>query len=95
VRERGDDGQQLPAAVPAAPADPSSFSAWRLQCRPPHRAVHDGGEHEDPNATRPVALQLGEQQGVSLLQQTLDEEAQADTKLTRLAEQVINLEAER
>jgi len=44
---------------------------------------------------RTYARQLGEQQGASLLQQTLDEETQTDTKLTGLAEQVINLEAER
>lgn len=44
---------------------------------------------------RTYARQLGEQQAVSLLQKTLDEESQTDTKLTTLAEQVINLEAER
>lgn len=41
------------------------------------------------------ALQLGETQAVSQLQETLDEEGATDKKLTRLAEQVINLEAER
>jgi ferritin-like metal-binding protein YciE len=44
---------------------------------------------------RTYAAQLGEQQGVQLLQQTLNEEGAADKKLTQLAEQVINLEAER
>ena len=44
---------------------------------------------------RTYAQLLGERDAVSLLQQTLDEEAQTDTKLTSLAEQVINLEAER
>jgi ferritin-like metal-binding protein YciE len=44
---------------------------------------------------RTYASQLGEQQAVTLLQQTLDEEAQTDQLLTQLAEQVINLEAER
>jgi ferritin-like metal-binding protein YciE len=44
---------------------------------------------------RTYAQQLGDQQGARLLQQTLDEEGQTDHKLTKLAEQVINLEAER
>jgi ferritin-like metal-binding protein YciE len=44
---------------------------------------------------RTYAEQLGEQQSLQLLQQTLDEEGAADKKLTQLAEQVINLEAER
>lgn len=44
---------------------------------------------------RTYAQQLGEPQSVTLLQQTLDEEAQTDANLTALAEQVINLEAER
>ena len=38
--------------------------------------------------------QLGEQQAASLLQQTLDEEGATDKKLTKLAEQVINIDAE-
>ncbi len=41
------------------------------------------------------ATQLGEQQAARLLQQTLDEEGTTDKKLTKLAEQVINIEAER
>jgi ferritin-like metal-binding protein YciE len=41
------------------------------------------------------AQQLGEQQDAKLLKQTLDEEGQADKKLTQLAEQIINLEATR
>lgn len=44
---------------------------------------------------RTYANQLGEQQGAMLLQQTLDEEGQTDKLLTRIAEQVINIEAER
>ena len=44
---------------------------------------------------RTYAKQLGDMQGAQLLQQTLDEEGMADQKLTQLAEQVINLEAER
>ena len=44
---------------------------------------------------RTYAKQLGDQQAAQLLQQTLDEEGTADKKLTQLAEQVINLEAER
>ena len=36
---------------------------------------------------------LGDQQGGQLLQQTLDEEGTTDKKLTKLAEQVINVEA--
>ncbi len=40
------------------------------------------------------AHQLGEDQAASLLQQTLDEEGATDKKLTSLAEQVINLEAD-
>ena len=44
---------------------------------------------------RTYAQQLGDQQGAKLLQQTLDEEGTTDKKLTQLAEQVINLEAER
>ena len=44
---------------------------------------------------RTYAHQLGDQQAVSLLQQTLDEEGVTDKKLTQLAEHVINLEAER
>jgi ferritin-like metal-binding protein YciE len=44
---------------------------------------------------RTYAQMLGEQTGMRLLQQTLDEEGAADKKLTQLAESVINLEAER
>ncbi len=44
---------------------------------------------------RTYAQQMGDQQAVSLLQQTLDEEGMTDKRLTQLAEQVINLEAER
>jgi ferritin-like metal-binding protein YciE len=44
---------------------------------------------------RTYAQQLGDQRGAQLLQQTLDEEGMTDKKLTQLAEQVINLEAER
>jgi ferritin-like metal-binding protein YciE len=44
---------------------------------------------------RTYARQLGEQQAVTLLQQTLEEEAQTDEQLTQLAEQVINVDAER
>jgi ferritin-like metal-binding protein YciE len=44
---------------------------------------------------RTYAQQLGDQQSSRLLQQTLDEEGTTDKKLTQLAEQVINLEAER
>ena len=44
---------------------------------------------------RTYAQLLGQQQDAQLLQQTLDEEGQTDKKLTQLAEQVINLEAER
>jgi ferritin-like metal-binding protein YciE len=39
---------------------------------------------------RTFARVLGEQEAVSLLQQTLDEEGETDKKLTRLAEQHIN-----
>lgn len=39
------------------------------------------------------ASQLGHTQAATLLQQTLDEEKSADLKLSRLAENVINLEA--
>jgi ferritin-like metal-binding protein YciE len=41
------------------------------------------------------ANQLGQPQAAQLLQQTLNEEGAADKKLTRLAETLINLEAER
>jgi ferritin-like metal-binding protein YciE len=44
---------------------------------------------------RTYAHQLGDQTSEKLLQQTLDEEGATDQKLTMLAEQVINLEAER
>jgi ferritin-like metal-binding protein YciE len=44
---------------------------------------------------RTYAKQLGEQQGTKLLQKTLDEEGKADKLLTQIAEQVINIEAER
>jgi len=44
---------------------------------------------------RTYAHQLGDQQAAQLLQMTLDEEGMTDKKLTELAEQVINLEAER
>ena len=44
---------------------------------------------------RTYAQQIGDQQGMRLLQQTLDEEGMTDKKLTQLAEQLINLEAER
>lgn len=42
---------------------------------------------------RTFAQQLGNNQAVNLLQQTLDEEAQTDKKLTSLAEQNINVHA--
>lgn len=42
---------------------------------------------------RTFARVLGEQEAVSLLQQTLDEEGETDKKLTRLAEQHINPKA--
>jgi ferritin-like metal-binding protein YciE len=44
---------------------------------------------------RTFATLLGYQEAASLLQETLDEEANADKKLTELAETVINVEAER
>lgn len=44
---------------------------------------------------RTYAAQLGEQQCAALLQQTLDEEGMTDKLLTQIAEQVINIEAER
>jgi ferritin-like metal-binding protein YciE len=44
---------------------------------------------------RTYANQLGDQQSAMLLQQTLDEEGKADKLLTQIAEQVINIEAER
>lgn len=44
---------------------------------------------------RTYAHQLGDTFGEPMLQQTLDEEGATDQKLTRLAETVINLEAER
>jgi ferritin-like metal-binding protein YciE len=44
---------------------------------------------------RTYANQLGETQGAMLLQQSLDEEGNTDKLLTQIAEQVINLEAER
>jgi ferritin-like metal-binding protein YciE len=44
---------------------------------------------------RTYAQQLSDQLGATLLQHTLDEEGMTDKKLTQLAEQVINLEAER
>jgi ferritin-like metal-binding protein YciE len=44
---------------------------------------------------RTYAQQMGDQASASLLQQTLDEEGATDHKLTKLAESVINIEAER
>jgi ferritin-like metal-binding protein YciE len=44
---------------------------------------------------RTYAAQLGDQQAAMLLQQTLDEEGMTDKLLTQIAEQVINIEAER
>ena len=44
---------------------------------------------------RTYAHQLGDHKNEQLLQQTLDEEGAADQKLTQLAEEVINIEAER
>jgi ferritin-like metal-binding protein YciE len=44
---------------------------------------------------RTYAKQLNEQQSSKLLQQTLDEEGKTDQLLTQIAEQVINIEAER
>jgi ferritin-like metal-binding protein YciE len=44
---------------------------------------------------RTFATLLGYQEAASLLQETLDEEASADRKLTELAETIINVEAER
>ena len=43
---------------------------------------------------RTFAQQLGENQAARMLQETLDEEREADVELTRLATQEINLEAE-
>ncbi len=43
---------------------------------------------------RTYARLLGYDEAADLLQQTLDEEAEADEKLTQLAESVINIEAE-
>ena len=43
---------------------------------------------------RAYAQQLGFVDAVGLLQQTLDEEGDADKKLTELAEAIINVEAE-
>lgn len=42
---------------------------------------------------RTFARHLGNQEAVQLLQQTLEEESQTDEKLTKLAEQNINLQA--
>jgi len=42
---------------------------------------------------RTWAQQLGQQDVAQILQQTLDEEKQADTKLNRIAEQLVNLQA--
>ena len=44
---------------------------------------------------RTYAAQLGDNQGATLLQQTLDEEGMTDKLLTQLAESMINIEAER
>jgi ferritin-like metal-binding protein YciE len=44
-------------------------------------------------AARTFANHLGHQEAASLLQQTLDEEAETDKKLTQLAESAINQEA--
>lgn len=44
---------------------------------------------------RTYAQEMGETQAMQLLQQTLDEEGATDKQLTALAEQVINLAAER
>jgi ferritin-like metal-binding protein YciE len=43
---------------------------------------------------RTYAELLGDEQAAKLLQQTLDEEKEADAKLTQLAESTINVEAE-
>jgi ferritin-like metal-binding protein YciE len=44
---------------------------------------------------RTYAKQLGDTQSAKLLQQTLDEEGKTDEMLTKLAEQLINIEAEK
>lgn len=44
---------------------------------------------------RTYADQLGDSKSAGLLQQTLDEEGKADKLLTTIAEQVVNVEAER
>jgi ferritin-like metal-binding protein YciE len=44
---------------------------------------------------RTYAAQLGEQQAVNLLEQTLNEEKQTDEKLSRLAQNAINPQAQR
>ena len=43
---------------------------------------------------RTFAMQLGENKAADLLQTTLDEEGEADKKLTSIAEEVINIQAE-
>ena len=44
---------------------------------------------------RTLAQRLGEERAVELLQETLEEEKETDKKLTRLAEQRVNQEAQR
>jgi ferritin-like metal-binding protein YciE len=74
-----------------AKGDPSAIDAGLIAAaqRVEHYEIAGYG------CVRTYASQLGEQQAMTLLQQTLDEEAQTDQLLTQLAEQVINLEAER
>jgi ferritin-like metal-binding protein YciE len=43
---------------------------------------------------RTIARQLGNQEAAQLLQQTLEEESQTDEKLTRIAEQNVNQQAQ-
>ena len=57
--------------------------------------VPPGGPNAHADGTRRTfAQRLGENQAASMLQETLDEEREADVELTRLATQEINLEAE-
>lgn len=71
--------------------DPSAIDAGLIAAA--QRVEHY--EMAGYGCVRTYAKQLGEQQGAMLLQQTLDEEGQTDKLLTQIAEQVVNIDAER
>jgi ferritin-like metal-binding protein YciE len=78
------------AEVIGEDGDPAVIDAALIACA--QRVEHY--EMAGYGCVRTFATLLGYEDAAALLQQTLDEEGEADKKLTQLAETVINVEAE-